>query len=377
MYKVELMTNTNNKQIAFRYYVPFITTRQAGYDTIMGVAVHLTLEPPTICYNPLMTDHNPDLTGLEPALPRYIPDPISGHEPSLGGQHRVDPDLLDDLSAGKWTAVERLRRGRFKLTPTERSRYARALIARIETITPRASRPHSGDGRAPILLVLGLLGDPVALPHLLSALHSETHSVKRAATQALGQLGHPEAIPALLDLLRKYLHDHTSINPFIVVDALGRLAVTRPDPVVPTLLDLLESDVWPDLKLCALTALSRTGDPRSLDALIEILQTHWDFRHRREAVRALARIQHVRVVPTLTAALDDRYRDVRYAVAIALGNLTDQRATLPLQIAHASEAVYRVRIGIERALARLDAAPPAPGQSLPMPWFGTYLHPDS
>jgi HEAT repeat protein len=108
-----------------------------------------------------------------------------------------------------------------------------------------------------------------------------------------------------------------------------------------------------------------------------VLHTHSDFRHRREAARALARIDHKSVLPALITALGDRYRDVRYAVATALGHRGDAYAVQPLQWAYLKEGVERVREGIERALTNLNARPPSPDNPVPLPWFNTPLPPDS
>jgi len=319
---------------------------------------------------------NPDLSGLEPTLGHSSDGGLTGHEPALGGNRRIDPRILDELRAGKWVSIERLRNGRERFSPTERKTYARALVAHLKTIDPNLYRPPRRDPRGPILLVLGVLGDPVALPMLIDALRDENFTVKRSAIQGLGHLGDPSGISPLLGLLDQSRQDRTSVSPFLVVDALGRLGATDPNRVTPRLLDLLDSDVWPDLKLCTLTALGRVGDPRAVEPLIQILHTHSDFRHRREAARALARTDHESVLPTLVLALSDRYRDVRYAVALALGHLDDSRAIQPLQMAYLHERVTRVRVGIERALARLGARPPGPDNPAPLPWFGSLLYPD-
>lgn len=316
-------------------------------------------------------------SGMEPALARTAPGDLTGHEPQLGGQRRVDPGILEDLVAGRWVSVERLRHGDVGLSPIERAHYARALIERLRTIDPRMYPPPSRDPRGPILLVLGVLGDPAALPTLITASRDGKFAIRRAAIQGLGQLGDPGGIPSLLALLHEALLDRTTVNPFLVVDALGRLGRHDPDQVLPRLLDILDRDVWPDLKLCTLTALGRVGDARAVDVLVKVLHTHTDFRHRREAARALAQIEHESVLPALVLALKDRYRDVRYAVATALGYMGDPRAIEPLQMAYLNERVARVQAGIKRALAHLDAQPPGPDNPVPLPWFDTFWSQDA
>jgi HEAT repeat protein len=320
---------------------------------------------------------NRDLSGMEPTLGHNTRATLTGDEPILGGDRRLDPRILEELSAGRWVPVERLKRDQSGLSPTERARYARALVDRLKAIAPWQFPPTSRNPRGPILLVLGVLGDPIALPSLIAALSDREFAVRRAAIQGLGHLGDPGGIVPLLDLLDTSLRDRISTHPFLVVDALGRIGATDPDRVVPRLLDLLEHDVWADLKLHALTALGRISDPRAVEPLIRVLHTHGDFRHRREAARALARIDHENVLPALILALTDRYRDVRYAVATALGYLDDSRAVQHLQMAYLNERVIRVRHGIERALAHLGARPPGPDNPVPLPWFGTFWHPDT
>jgi HEAT repeat protein len=324
-----------------------------------------------------MTDRiNDDLTGMEPGLSRAA-SPLSGDEPALGGGRRIDPRILNDLSAGRWFAVERLRHQDIGLSPSQRASYARALVERLRALGGHQRPPLSRDPRGSILLVLGILSDPVALPSLLASLRDDNFSVRQAAIQGLGQLGDTRGVQPLLDLLDVALEDRATVSPFVVIDALGRLGKTDPDRVAPRLLGLLDSDIWPDLKLAVLAALGRTGDPRAAATLIRVLHTHSDFRHRQEAARALAHIHHKSVLPALVLALSDRYRDVRCAVAAALGYLGDLRAVQPLQMAYLTERVTRVRAGIERALVHLNAAPPGPDNPVALPWFGTFWHPDT
>lgn len=319
---------------------------------------------------------NPDLTGLEPSLSR-VAGQLSGDEPALGGKRRIDPRILTDLRAGRWYVVERLRHQRDGLSPSQRTRYARALVERLRSMDTRRRAPLSRDPRGPILLVLGVLGDPLALPSLVAALRDDNVAVRRAAIQGLGHLGDPGGLQPLLDLLDVALADRMTVSPLDVVDALGRLGAADPVRVVPRLLALLDGDTSPDLRLVALTALGRIGDPRAVEPLIDTLHTHSDFRHRREAARALAHLSHESVLPALVAALGDRHREVRYAVVAALGYLGDARAAQPLQTAYLTERVARVRTGIERALAHLDAHPPGPDDPVPLPWFDTFWHPDT
>ena len=322
-----------------------------------------------------MSDRSESIpTGLEPGLGKYLRDQVSGSEPALGGDRRVDPQTLDDLSSGKWASVERLRRVNRHLTPDERYRYARALIARLDAPDSAMSGTRA---RGPILLALGVLGYEAALPRLIAALRSDVYLIQRAAIRGLGLLGHQDGIMPLLDLLAEYEADRTSVNPFLVIDALGWLGGAMPDLVVPRLLNLLQSAVWPDLKLMVLIALGRIKDVRAVDALIHVLQTHGDFRHRREAVRALAGLEHASVVPVLNQALADRYRDVRYAAALALGKLGDKRAAEPIRVAYAAEPVRQVRIGMERALTALETQIPDARNPAPLSWFGGFWYPDS
>lgn len=311
----------------------------------------------------------PPLTGHEPRIQSNSGNPLTGDEPVLGGFYRIDPRVLDALSQGRWLSIHNAHSGNSQLSKTERRRYARALIERLKMLDVSHLPPVTRDPRGPILLMLGMLGEAAALPWLVSNLRSERFRVRRCAIQGLGHLGNPGGIPPLLDLLEEVLQDNFGVSPFLVVDALGQLGQHDPDLVVPRLLKLLYRNVWPDLKLYTLVALGRIADPRSATDLIHILRNHSDFRHRKEAARALGRLESEEAYHVLVDALSDRYRDVRYTVAATLGYRGDDRAVPALQAAHRRERVLSVREGMEQALNMLGTAPLPPDMPVPLPLF--------
>ena len=80
----------------------------------------------------------------------------------------------------------------------------------------------------------------------------------------------------------------------------------------------------------AASALGAMGDPRAVEALIELLEEDDDEDVREEVAWALGKIGDARAVEPLIRALFDTDKDVREEAAWALGRIRDVRAVEPL-----------------------------------------------
>ena len=118
--------------------------------------------------------------------------------------------------------------------------------------------------------VLGMLGDPRAVEHLLPLLHSRRGDlmVRLIVAKALGEIGDPRALPGLLDVLRN--NEETDTLRARAAYATGLIG----DPTaVDTLVGLLDAD--PDIAIQAAHALGRIGDPRAIGPLIALLRNNY------------------------------------------------------------------------------------------------------
>ena len=83
------------------------------------------------------------------------------------------------------------------------------------------------------------------------------------------------------------------------------------------------------IRVSAVKALGRTGDPRAVEPLVKALEDEeWEVRE--SAVEALERTGDPRVVEPLVKALEDEEENVRWAAANSLGDMGDPRAVEPL-----------------------------------------------
>jgi len=211
---------------------------------------------------------------------------------------------------------------------------------------------------------LGQIGDPRAVEPLIAALKDEGESVRSSAARALGKIGDPRAVESLIAALKdKKWHVRKP-----AAGALDRLA-WKPDrgaagaaywaakgewgkcveigaPAVEPLIAALKDE---DVRMRAVEALGKIGDPRAVEPLIAALKDQ-DERMRKWAAEALGQIGDPRAVEPLIAALKDQ--DVRMRAVEALGKIGDPRAVEPL-IAALNDRDERVRKWAAEALGKI------------------------
>ena len=182
---------------------------------------------------------------------------------------------------------------------------------------------------------LGELGDPVAVPSLLTALEDEEWTVRWHAAEALGKIGDARAVESLIAALNCKGAEVRQA----AAHALERIG-WRPDrsqagaaywvemrqwdqcvaigaPAVEPLITALK-DERAGCCQAAAEALGRIADPLAVKSLVGALASH-DAQLRRAAAEALGKIGNPQGAESLTDALmNDPSVDVRNAAAEAL-----------------------------------------------------------
>ena len=145
-----------------------------------------------------------------------------------------------------------------------------AALARLEDDNPLV--------RVKAAAELGACGDRRVVPQLIAALKDEFSIVRGAAATALGKLHDKQAVDALIAVAR----DADSGIMIRAVEALGNLGDAR---AVGVLTAALKTPDAPELRVAAITALSKIPAPQSATALLGVLtdpaHVHSHRRHHR------------------------------------------------------------------------------------------------
>lgn len=148
-----------------------------------------------------------------------------------------------------------------------------------------------------------------ALRSALKGLHSRDPDTRRAAAQTLGQIGDPAAVPDLLTALRKAKND--ALLRLFIVNALDIIGDER---AVPALAETMHDRVI-EVSVVSATALGRIGEA-AIPSLAEKLQGSDDLV-RYLAVEALASAGEA-ALHALLSALQDKEALVRNRAVCAL-----------------------------------------------------------
>ena len=239
-------------------------------------------------------------------------------------ERRSPRDYLQEVRGGaanrRWQAAFELSRSLGNLAPEERASLTAETLRIFESLSP--SRPEDVRVRRYLVLVLGRLGEPEAVPALLDAAkdpdpdtrlyaiwalgkigdpagfdavlgasQSEDAGVRKMAAYVLGQLGDSRAIPRLKVLAEDRVAD-VRWNAAI---ALAELKDASGLPVLRSMIDRsalarqaeLSSDQAEAAMINALKALSLLRDPESLPQLEKLSREDPNLRVRAEARKAL------------------------------------------------------------------------------------------
>ena len=201
-----------------------------------------------------------------------------------------------------------------------------------------------------ILLLLGKIGDPKAVPALIAHLRSSYYIVRQAALTALIRFGGTIVsllVPLLsfnaadIEILKKDAAGHTHPEPQMrAIKALGGLEDHR----AVSLLKKLVEDGLPDVQEAAAAALGQIGCAA------------WG---RCCALKVLAEVGEADLVPRLIPSLDDDSDNVRYEAVKAVGRLGGPEALAPILRITAMDRTDFIRAEAFRVLRAIGAGQPA------------------
>lgn len=153
---------------------------------------------------------------------------------------------------------------------------------------------------------------PYAVPHLRTMLASSDVDTVMFALQMLSRIGDPLAVHGIVPLVQ---HPDPNVAQ-CAIEALGEL---RHREAVPTLINLLASDLW--LQLAAIDALGKIGDPAAMIPLVALVP---DSLVAEPAVIALQRIAAPESLEVLLGKLlVVSERPIRDALLLAVGVVID------------------------------------------------------
>lgn len=264
-------------------------------------------------------------------------------------------------------------------------RAAALILGRIGNLVavPKligALEDPSSDVRARAAIALGWLKDPKAVPPLLQRLAQDIEAIVRLeAAKALGLIGDTRAVPGLIEALQKDICRYEACVRAAAAKALGQLG----DRIAtPMLIQALEQDTelmvreaaaealgelkeeaaitaliralagypWGAVQGAAAEALVKIGQA-AIPALLQTLQAE-DAAARRWAAFALGEIKDLKTLPALVQALHDPEEDVRSTAAGALGKLGDP-AAIPALIATLADKDSGVAFSAAEALVAI------------------------
>ncbi len=208
----------------------------------------------------------------------------------------------------------------------DRETLARLLESRGAVAAARRQcRSHRAESRSAACQLLGDAGSAFAVLDLVPLLDDRSLAVRLDAAKALGRLGHPSAVAPLLgavtgrhpvpvdvvadaveqirdcpaSLLRQSVLDPSASTRAIGAELLGRLHVLE---AIGDLIDVLEGDPTPHVRIRAARALGRLGSPRAIKPLLACLESGSPAL-RAESASALGRLGSPAAIPELRVML--------------------------------------------------------------------------
>jgi HEAT repeat protein len=184
---------------------------------------------------------------------------------SMTFERRGPRDYLQEVRGGtanrRWQAAFELSRSLGALPPAERAELCAETLRVYETLSPR--RPDDLLVRRYLVLVLGRLGEPVAVPALLEAAKAEDSDTRLYAIWALGKIGGPGGFDTVLESSQSEDAGARKMAAY-VLGALGdKRAIVR--------LRVLADDRVADVRWNAAIALGSLGDGSGLPVLRSML----------------------------------------------------------------------------------------------------------
>ena len=166
------------------------------------------------------------------------------------------------------------------------------------------------------------IGDFRAVAPLIDALKDSTSVVRSHSVTALGKIGEPQALPAVISALKtEAVRSALDIGVcYRAIEALHRLGKPAAEFLIPAL-------KHPDkaIRRKATTLLGKTGEAGAVELLIGALKDE-QSRVRSRAAHALGRIGNLSAIEPLTVAITDEAPNVRINALHALGKFGESAA---------------------------------------------------
>jgi len=237
----------------------------------------------------------------------------------------------------------------------------------------------------PVAYALQRLGDPKAVPALLTLLGTDGRYTAAFAARGLGAMKAAQAADPLMRIVGEQKRDAAVVvqairalaalghdgaglvltrivadakaDPPLRLEALVALGAVRPEGVTDLLLDLL-SDRWPPIRAAAIRVLATTDADTFLTALSG-LDPDRDWTVRAAQAAALGTLSRERAQPRLTAMLKDPDQRVLPHVLNAMASLKAPGVDQAL-LAHLKSEDFAVRAAAAAGLGELKVTSAAP-----------------
>lgn len=193
---------------------------------------------------------------------------------------------------------------------------------------------------------IGFSRDPTGIPYLINHLLDPNPNVQSEINNALNRLG----TPAEIELL-KTLNNET--NPELQAAAAEALEKFGTKATIGALCEAIKSEHVP-VRCSAINSLGRLGivNPEIENALIECLDDRESVVVK-AALRAIGSLKCDRAVARLIEFINSSDDGVRYNTIVALGNLQNVHAVMPLIQAMQNSDNYHFQVQIINALCSI------------------------
>jgi hypothetical protein len=168
-------------------------------------------------------------------------------------------------------------------------------------------------------LVLGLLGDTLAIPIITESLHNgESYVVRQNCAVSLGLLGNDAAIPDLIQCLRMETDHRVRRSAVWAVESI--------DPVMArdALSDVVATDDNEEVRQYAALALGRIGGHSALEILETVLASDDSTAVRRSALDSTSRIGGPVARRIVESVLNDPIEEIRVTARYCINVLENQ-----------------------------------------------------
>ncbi|HTR01896.1 MAG TPA: HEAT repeat domain-containing protein, partial [Thermoanaerobaculia bacterium] len=180
-------------------------------------------------------------------------------------ERRGPRDYLQEVRGGtanrRWQAAFELSRSLGNLSPEDRAELCTETLRVYETLSNK--RPDDLLVRRYLVLVLGRLGEPAAVPALLQAARADDPDTRLYAIWALGKIGGPAGFDTVLEASQNEDAGQRKMAAYVLGSLGDKRAIPR--------LQVLADDRVADVRWNAAIALGQLGDRSGLAVLHAML----------------------------------------------------------------------------------------------------------